>query len=311
MLYFKSLLEAEEVLKALSAPMRLRILEMIYQNYQMSMNDIAEALNLTNSAISMHVGKLESAGLVNIVTSAGKRGTMKIVLPRYERLIIDMAPNKELRKCYQDDIKVGYYTSCKVAPTCGLATVKNVIGEFDDPRYFNFPERFEADILWFGSGYIEYNIPNHLKPGQRLIELQLSFEISSEYPNTKEDYPSDIYFYINNKPLGYWISPGDFGARKGYISPPWWPDVLNQYGLLKTLIINSQGTFIDGGNKISDTTIEDLEIDYNTTITFRFEVPNDTANCGGLTLFGENFGDYNQAIRVKAYYIDNIDANDA
>ena len=99
-----------------------------------------------------------------------------------------------------------------------------------------------------------------------------------------------------------WISPGDYGARKGYVSPAWWPEVLNQYGLLKTLIINNEGTFMDGTKKLSNTTIQDLNIDYNSYITFRIEVPRDTTNCGGCTLFGEDFGDHNQAIRMKAYY---------
>lgn len=302
MLYFKNIQEAEEVLKALSAPMRLKIMEMIYENHSLSMNDIAKKLGLTNSAISMHVSKLESAGLIKIHSTAGKRGTMKIIHPRYERLMIDLAPIKEKRKFYQDDIKIGYYTSHKVNPTCGIATTKKIIGELDDPRYFTFPERFEAGILWLGSGYLEYDIPNHLTAGQVITELQISFEISSEYPGFKEDYPSDIHFYINDKYLGYWVSPGDYGDRKGYLTPIWWPDTLNQYGLLKTLIINSQGTFIDGSNLISRTTIEDLNITYTSSITFRFEIPKDTTNCGGMTLFGEDFGDYNQAIKVKTFF---------
>ena len=77
---------------------------------------------------------------------------------------------------------------------------------------------------------------------------------------------------------------------------------MNQYGLLKTLIINNEGCFMDGTKKLSDVTIQDLGIDYNSYITFKLEVPKDTANCGGLTLFGEDFGDHNQAIRIKAYY---------
>lgn len=309
LLYFQSIHEAEEVLKALSTPMRIKIMDLIYNNDQLSMNDLAEALNLTNSAISMHVSKLEKAGLVKIHTSSGKRGTMKIVRPRHDRLMIDLAPNRETRKFYQDDIRIGYFTSYKVFPTCGIATTERIIGELDDSRYFSFPERFEAGILWFGRGYIEYNIPNRLRAGQTLSELQISFEISSECPEFNEDYPSDIYFYINGKSLGYWVSPGDFGSRRGYLNPSWWPERLNQYGLLKTLIINSEGTFIDGGSKISETSIYDLGIDYSSTITFRFEVPKDTANCGGCTLFGEGFGDHNQAIRVKTYYVENVKEN--
>ena len=302
MLYFRSVGEAENVFKALSTPMRVKIMEMIYEDDSLSMNDLAEALGLTNGAVSMHVGKLEEAGLVRIKITSGKRGTMKIVRPRYDRLMIDLAPVKEARHCYTDDICVGYYTTCHGTPTCGLATSKEIIGSFDDPRVFSFPDRFQAGILWFTSGYVEYNLPNHLQAGQILTELQISFEISSECPNTNEDYPSDIYFSINDTALGMWISPGDYGGRGGYVSPAWWPEPLNQYGLLKTLIINSEGCFMDGTKKLSDVTIQDLGIDYNSYITFKFEVPKDTANCGGLTLFGEDFGDHNQAIRIKAYY---------
>lgn len=305
MLYFKTIQEAEDVFKALSTPMRLKIMEIIYKDDQLSMNDLAEALGLSNSAISMHVSKLEDADLVKIHTTAGKRGNMKIIRPRHDRLIIDFAPMREERKFYQDDIRVGYFTNFKIAPTCGIATAQKIVGEFDDPRYFTFPERFNAGILWFGSGYIEYDIPNHLQAGQSLTELQISFEICSEYPDFNEDYPSDIYFSINGQALGFWVSPGDFGERKGYVTPQWWPSLLNQYGLLKTLIINDEGTFIDGGSKISDITIDNLNIDYNSSINFRFEVPKDTANCGGFTLFGEEFGDHNQAIRVKSFYKDN------
>lgn len=304
MLYLHSLSESEEIFKALSTPMRLRIMELIYQNDQLSMNDLAEALDLTNSAISLHVSKLESAGLVTIKTTSGKRGIMKIVQPVYSRLIVDMAPQSAPRHCYQDEIYVGQYTSCDIHPTCGLATSANIIGELDDPRVFSYPERFNAGVLWLGYGSVTYNLPNRLRAGETLEELQISFEISSECPEFNEDYPSDIHFSINDKPLGKWISPGDYGARRGILSPYWWPELLNQYGLLKTLVINSEGTFIDGTHRISKTTIQDLNIDYNSVIHITFAVPKDTANCGGMTLFGEDFGDYNQNIRVKAYYSD-------
>lgn len=301
MLYLHSLQEAEEVFKALSTPMRLRIMELIYDQ-EMSMNSLAEALGLTNSAISLHVSKLESAGLVTIRTSSGKRGVMKIVQPVYSRIIVDMAPQIKPRHCYQDDIPIGCYTACDIHPTCGLSTTTNIIGELDVPRVFSYPERFRSGILWFGYGSITYNLPNRLIAGQTLQELQVSFEISSECPEINEDYPSDIHFDINGIPLGKWISPGDFGRRKGIFSPYWWPELLNQYGLLKTLIINAEGTFIDGTHRISRTKIQDLHIDYNSSINLTFSVPRDTVNCGGLTLFGEGFGDYNQAIKVKAYY---------
>lgn len=301
MLYIHSLKDGEEIFKALSTPMRLRIMELIHER-EMSMNDLAAALNLTNSAISLHVSKLEDAGLITIRTAPGKRGMMKIVQPVYSRMVVDIAPLDKPGHCYQDDIAIGQYTSCDAHPTCGLATSASIIGELDDPRVFSYPERFRAGILWFGHGSITYNLPNRLNAGQTLRELRISFEISSECPETNEDFPSDIYFEINDVPLGKWISPGDYGSRRGIHSPHWWPELLNQYGLLKTLIINSEGTFIDGTHRISGKTITDLNIDYNSSIYFTLSVPKGTANCGGMTLFGEEFGDYSQNIRVKAYY---------
>lgn len=302
MLYLQSLKEAEETFKALSTPARLQILELVYQNNNMSLNDLAEALGLTNSAISLHVGKLENVGLITIKTSSGKRGIRKVVQPIHDKLIVDLAPPVPAKTCYKDNIPVGHYSHIDAHPTCGLATVQSIIGELDNPRMFSFPERFSAGILWVGWGSITYNLPNRLLTGQTLTELQISFEISSECPEINEDYPSDIYFEINGVQLGKWISPGDYGLRKGMFSPTWWPDLLNQYGLLKTLIINKDGTYIDGTHKISKRTIDDLNIDYNSSIYFTISVPRDTANCGGMTLFGQYFGDYSQDICVKAYY---------
>ena len=304
MLYLSNLEEAQAVIKALSAPMRMEIMKILYQTPGVSMNYLAQALGLTNSAVTMHISKLAGAGLVTIETASGKHGTMKCINPSHDRIVIDMIPKKEqdAQDYYLDDIKIGYFTSCSITPTCGLSTPEKLIGALDDTRAFTFPEHFDAGILWFTSGYVEYGLPNHLQAGQHLKELQISFEISSEYPGFNKDYPSDIHFSLNGISLGVWVSPGDYGDRRGHISPAWWPESLNQYGLLKTLIINRDGTFMDGGQKLSPVTIDCLQIDYNSLLTFRIEVPEDTANCGGCTLFGEQFGDYNQAIRVKAFY---------
>lgn len=303
MLHLHSLSEAQEVFKALSAPMRIRIIELLYENGEKNLNDLARELQLTNSAISQHIKTLEQAGLIEIHTAAGKRGSMKICRPLHDTLIVDMKPEKKSEFLfYEDSIAVGCYSKCEVKPTCGIATPNETIGEFDDPRYFLFPERFQAEIFWFGQGFAEYILPNHLTAGQKLTALSLSFEISSESPGYNEDFPSDIQFYFNGRYLGYWISPGDFGARTGQFTPEWWPRFCNQYGLLKTLTINESGTFIDGGNQISDVTIADLNLDYNSSFSFRFQVSPDSKNCGGFTIFGSHFGDYNQDIIFKTYY---------
>ncbi len=302
MKHFQSMREAEAVFKALSAPMRIRIMEVLYEEGDKKLDDIARELELTNSAVSMHIEKLQQAGLIDIRTVPGKRGNCKICKPRYESCMIDLKPKEERRDYYEDDIPIGAYHECEANPTCGIATLQGIIGEFDMPKYFMFPVHYKACVFWFGSGYATYHLPNRLKPGEHLVELRLSMELSSEYPGYNENYPSDIYFELAGVPVGKWISPGDYGARRGHFTPDWWPENCNQYGLLKTLSVTREGTFIDGGAKISSVSIDDLGIDYTTLITLKISVPRETKNCGGLTLFGKGFGDYDQGIRCTAYF---------
>lgn len=283
--------------------MRIRIMELLYKEGDRKMDDIARALKLTNSAVSMHMDKLYEAELIDIQTLPGKRGNCKICKPRYDSLLLDLKPVEENHDFYEDDIPVGTYHDCRINPTCGIATSKGIIGEFDAPRYFMFPDHYNACVFWFGHGYVTYHLPNHLKAGEKLVKLNLSFEISSECPGYNEDFPSDIYFTVAGHEVGKWISPGDYGARRGRFTPEWWPNGCNQYGLLKTLSITDEGTFIDGGNRISEVTIDDLEIDYTSAITFQIAVPKDTRNCGGLTLFGNGFGDYDQGIVCREFFI--------
>lgn len=157
-----------------------------------------------------------------------------------------------------------------------------------------------AGILWFARGYVEYKVPNHLFVDQRVQELEISLEIGSEAPQINENWPSDIRFFINGLYLGEWTSPGDFGRVRGRLSPDWWQGDVNQYGLLKVLRLNANGTFIDG-LQISELTIHDL--DWETPfLTLRISAEESVPGRGGLTLYGKGFGNYNQDIRIRTYY---------
>lgn len=76
---------------------------------------------------------------------------------------------------------------------------------------------------------------------------------------------------------------------------------LNQYGLLKLLVINDYGTYIDG-LKISDVSTLSLHLDYSSDIHLRLAVENDSEHVGGITLYGKSFGNYDQDIRVAINY---------
>lgn len=303
----KEVKQTEQVLKlckALGSEIRLNILKLLEEHKHMNLNELSEKLQVTNGAMTSHIKLLHEADVIGIQHASGKRGAQKTCFLKESRFLIDMVDDSTPNSSYETEIPVGSYTNYEIAPTCGIATNEHIIGELDDSRYFDSPERVNAHVLWFAKGFIEYRVPNYLKQSQSVSEIQLSFEISSEAPGICEDWPSDIRFSVNGIDLGFWTSPGDFGKVNGLYTPSWWLSVLNQYGLLKLLSINQNGCFIDG-TKISDVTIDDLNLDYKSNITFRFAVDEKSNHVGGLTLFGRNFGNYNQDIKVRVIFSQN------
>lgn len=301
MIHITSLDDGLELFKALGSDIRIQILKILLENNQMSMNQLANELNISNGALTGHIKKLEECGLISTSNDSSGHGNQKLCSLIQDRILVEIEKPIDLNNVYNTSIKVGQFSSHNVWPTCGMATSSFVIGELDDVRYFDHPDRFNADIMWFTKGYVEYVIPNLIPRNQKITQLSLSAEISSEAPGIDNNWPSDISFYINDTPVGTWTSPGDYGDVRGMFTPEWWPQNWNQYGLLKLLVINHKGTFIDG-LKISDITTSELNLDYTSTIRFRIAVEEDSAHVGGLTIFGKNFGNYDQDIVVSINY---------
>lgn len=300
MIYIKDLMSGLNVFKALSSEIRIEILEVLAKNQSLNMNDLANKLNLSNAAITMHVKKLEESGLIEINTTVGKHGIQKLCYLNEDLLMIDIQ-KKDVDNLYEVNLQIGHYSNYQASPTCGLATKDSIIGDFDDPRYFADPQRIDSEIIWLTEGFLEYRIPNYLKPNQRFREIQFSMELGSEAPGICENYPSDIYFYINGIEIGYWTSPGDFGETRGTFNPDWWPPHLNQYGMLKLIRVNKEGSFIDGC-RISDVTIDQINLDYKSELTFRIAVTDKPVNKRGLTIFGKHFGNYSQDLMARVLF---------
>ena len=301
MIRITSLDDGLETFKALGSDTRIQILNILLENEQMSMNQLATELNISNGALTGHVKKLEECGLINISNESAGHGNQKMCSVTQDRIIVDIKKPIDYKNVFETEIKVGQFSRHQVWPTCGIATSESVIGEFDDIRYFNHPDRFTANILWFTKGYVEYTIPNLIPSNQRITQLSISAELSSEAPGIDNNWPSDISFYINDTKIGMWTSPGDFGDVHGMFTPQWWPQNWNQYGLLKLLVINDYGTYIDG-LKISDVSTLSLHLDYSSDIRLRLAVENDSEHVGGITLYGKSFGNYDQDIRVAINY---------
>jgi len=228
-------------------------------------------------------------------------GNQKICTLTMDKVLIELNSEEVDQNVYTTSLKVGHYSDYKVYPTCGLSTSSALIDEVDDTRYFAHPDRYNADILWFTRGFVEYEIPNFIPSLQEITQIMISAELSSEAPGINSNWPSDITFSLNGIELGTWTSPGDFGDVRGIFTPDWWFPNWNQYGLLKLLVINKTGTYIDG-LKISDIDIEQFKSSANSKFTFRMEIKDDAAHIGGLTIFGSTFGNYAQDIKVSISY---------
>ncbi|GGF97969.1 ArsR/SmtB family transcription factor [Paenibacillus abyssi] len=286
--------------EALASEVRLNIIQLLAKQ-PMNNKDLAAELQISGAIVSMHVRKLQQAGLVESKMVRLNGGTHKLNSLAADAIEIMLPHTKHLpRTFFEVSVPIGHYTQFDIHPTCGLATTSSVIGHYDDPRYFLDPERMHANILWFGKGYVEYKFPNYLLTSQQIKEIEISMEISSEAPGVNSNWPSDIRFYLNGTDLGCWTSPGDSGNGRGMYTPDWWRDDVNQYGFLKVIRINESGTYIDG-QKMSDNGLNELSIERNQW-TLRLAVEDDAAHIGGLTLYGMGFGNYNQDIVFRTYY---------
>lgn len=294
--------EMLSVLKALANESRINILQLL-DNGCLNINEIAEKLDLPVSTTALNIKILEEAGLVLTELQPGIRGSMKVSSKACSNVIINLNDgiNNSVENSVYINMPIGNYTDCAVSPSCGLVGEKGSIGRFDKPSSFYYPEKVNAQLLWFYKGYIEYKFPYESIKNTSINMLELSIEMCSEAPFYRNDWPSDITVWINGVEVGTWTSPGDFGGRRGRNNPQWWPDTINQYGLLKCWRIKKSGTYIDN-IKLSDKTLEDFHIKDNDFISVKIGIKEDAKNIGGISIFGKCFGDYPQDIVMKIEY---------
>ncbi len=289
------------IIASLASETRLQILCKLVEG-PMNIKSIAEAIGVTPTMIVKHIRILEEAGIVESINLPGVRGTQKVckIIDKYIVLIFKKI--EEATNSHTYSMPVGMFVDCDVSAPCGLSTTKSIIKFADNPQYFMDPEHVDASIVWFSQGWIEYMLPNYLLGNQRLTQIRISFEICSEAPGYNENFPSDIHFYFNNKYVGYWTSPGDFGEKPGVLTPKWW-NFGTQYGLMKQITINEHGTFFDGiPSGEPNCTIQDFKFEPKKPIRFRIASPADARYPGGVNLFGSGFGNYDQDIMISLDY---------
>ncbi|MGE5613077.1 MAG: ArsR/SmtB family transcription factor [Bacillota bacterium] len=303
MRFFEDLDDSIPFFKALSSNVRIQILKLLSYEKEVNLNELASRIGITNGAMTAHIRMLEEAGIINTRTVVAKRGLQKLCSLRMEKYVIHIGHigRKYNQNSFSVEIPPGQYVEYEVTPTCGIATTEHIIGVYDMPVYFADIEHFQAQIVWFTTGFVEYEIPNYLPERAVLKEILFQAELGSEAAAYNNDYLSDIHFYINGVFIGIWQSPGDFGGVKGFYNPDWWPPSMNQYGTLMEFCVNREGTFIEG-KKYSDTTVDQLNICPGSRIRLRLAVPEGLPNSRGLTIYGKGFGNYNSGMIIRVDY---------
>lgn len=287
--------------EALASSVRLNIITLLMQDGDCNIKELALKLGISSPIVLKHIQKLEDAGIVRTAMVIKNGSTHKMCSVINTEYIIQLPDKRQnLSRFYEVDIPVGHYTRLEASPTCGLANELGIIGtNLDDPRFFWEPQRMNAQLIWFFKGFVEYQFPNYIEKEETADEVVISFELSSEAPGYNDDWPSEIVFHLNGVRLGGWVCPGDFGENRGALTPSWWS--ANQYGLLKTLKINQEGTYIDN-SKISGVSLKDVPLSQEPYFTLRLSAsPTDPKGPGGLTLYGEKFGNHNQNIKVRVF----------
>ena len=297
--------ESLPVFDAIASATRIEIINLLSKK-RMNVKELAQALSLSSPVTAKHVKILEEAGIIKNERIPGKAGMQKQSILKVDLIEIEF-PRKvyPAYEFYEVSVPIGQYIDFLVEPTCGLSSVTEQIGEYDEPRYFADPRRYEAAILWFTQGFVEYKVINPLAKMDRLEMIEITMEVSSEFPTGNNNWPSDIHFTLNEEDLGTWLSPGDFVDVKGKYSPDWWPSTMNQYGVKVTIRITNHGVWINNKQTVW-CRMKDLHLD-RMMYDLKIAVEEDAEHVGGCTIFGKGFGNYDTNIEFKYYYSEKND----
>lgn len=290
------------VAKALSSPMRVKMISLLGIR-PMNVNELADALMMPVSTAALNVRQLEEAGLITTEIHPGIRGAMKLCSRKVDsvsmRLTSDMLDGMSALTL---QLPIGSYSCAEhIEPECGMVSDHAWIGEPNMPRSFYHPDRFGAQMLWFRSGELEYRFSLGEIDSSQVAFIEFSMEMSSNAPMYREDFKSDIHVAVNGVLLGTWVSPGDYGGRRGRLNPSWWSDTSSQFGLLKTWRVDAEGSKLDG-ESLSGICLSDLNLTSQDYISLRLGVKADSEHVGGINLFGNKFGDFAQGIVMRVGY---------
>lgn len=291
--------EAVEALcRALSSPIRLKMIRQLHEK-PMTIMELAKENGLTNSTVIFHVRILTEAKIIRVRYLPSKKGSAQVCFINF----LDVTFSRESGLTYKDtsiheqSVPVGDYvdTTCEYI---GMASPTEIYGQYLS-AYNSI--RFSANLIWTNKGSVTYAFDNRFVHKSKVNKLLFSFEICSETTNYRNDWKSNIFFAVNGTEIGHYLSPGDFGGTRGRLNPEWWPQNMTQFGMLVTLSVTDEGTFVNG-EQVSEFTLSDLRLQEGHKILFSIYNKEDSLFQGGFNLFGKGIGNHDQDILLTAIY---------
>ena len=299
--------EISYIAYALSSPIRLNIIKLLaFKN--LTIKDISFEMDMPLNTLLNHIEILEKAKLIATQTSYTTKGKSRSCYRLLDQICITIFDDKDypfLSPCDEYQIPIGsFFDFSNLTSPCGMTSATEHLGPDNDLSVFLSPERHNASLIWFTSGLLEYRLPlPDKKKLEKLASIVVSFVACSEAPRYNKDYKTDIYLFLNDKKIGVYTSPGDFGGRRGLLNPEFWPIGLTQYGTIVSWKIDRSQTTINE-NFASFVNISDLHLTKASKpyLSLKIGVEADAVHPKGINLFGKSFGDYPQDICVKYYY---------
>lgn len=283
---------------ALGNVQRLKIIKCVIETPK-SITELSNILDLPASNVMFHSRILEDAKLIKFTIT--NRTTFISMLTNDVIFKLDEMPQKDITHIHNEydyEIKIGNYLGIDFFGSKHI--IANTKYEKIDIEHNNIftSKRFDLELLGLASSIVTYPL-EPIKEDEYLTQLHISLEICSEAPYYRNDFISDIEFFIDDVFICEYRLKGDYGGRKGLLNPSWYPLSNTQYGELLHIDISKLGVTINGFLVNDKINIDNIDLSGDKIHTLKFGNNFKKGTRGGMNIFGKCFGDHPQHINIK------------
>ena len=100
MLHITNLTDGLDVFKALGYEVRIRIMNILLENNEMNMKELAHRLAISNGALTSHIRLLEECGLIHIANQQGIHGNQKICSINQDKILVELSHDAPAQNVY-------------------------------------------------------------------------------------------------------------------------------------------------------------------------------------------------------------------